>query len=319
MSAGWLAIAALFAAVTGANDGAAIVASGLRVSLLRPLSALLVVVGGVLTAPLIFGTEVAATLSHRLVAFQTDGGRLAFALALLAALLVVAFLTTTGRPTSLTVALIGGIAGAGLGYGLPVAWGTVGRVLLFGILSPICAGLAGLVLARLLHHVPPLQHMPLVTRAGTALGYVLLALAYGANDGQKMLAVFAIAGNAGGAVHTGGRTLALIGLCFVAGAALSLPRLASRLGADLLRVRPLHAITAQAASAAAAFGSAVGHAPVSMTQSLTASLVGAGVSEGSRRVRWRAVSRLAMAWVVTLPASIAVASAVTAFARAVAG
>ncbi|MBX6370879.1 MAG: inorganic phosphate transporter [Acidothermus sp.] len=319
MEAGWLTIAALFAVVTGANDGAAIVASGLRVSFLRPLTALLVLVAGVLISPLLFGTEVAATLSHRLVTFKADGGRTAFALGLLAALLVVGVLTAMGRPTSLTVALIGGIAGAGLGYGLPVAWTTVGRVLVFGLLSPLFGGLVGLGLARMLRHAPPLQHMPLVMRVGTLLGYGLLALAYGANDGQKMLAVFAVAQSGNGHIKADALTLGLTGLCFVAGAAASLPRLASRLGAELLRVRPLHAMTAQTASAAAAFGSALAHAPVSMTQSLAASLVGSGASEGSRRVRWRAVSRLGMAWVVTLPASIAVSSAVAGLVHAVAG
>ncbi|HVL99017.1 MAG TPA: inorganic phosphate transporter, partial [Egibacteraceae bacterium] len=57
-------------------------------------------------------------------------------------------------------------------------------------------------------------------------------------------------------------------------------------------------------------GSAAVGAPVSMTQSVAAALVGAGMSYGHRRVRWRAVGRLGLAWLLTLPASAALAAAV---------
>jgi len=312
-----LALALVFAIVTGANDGGAILTMGLRLPSLRPLGAIVVLVLGVTLAPLLFGVHVAETFSKRLVSFDVANGRAAFVIGLCAALAVVAMLTRSGLPTSLTLALIGGITGAGLGYGLSVAWPGVLAVLAFGLAAPIVGGLGGLGLARALRALPADRSIPAAVRWSTLAGYVVQAFAYGANDGQKMLAVFAITGAAGDALTvraSSGRLLA-IGCCFAIGTILSLRRLAGRLGRDLLVVRPVHALSAELASSLAVFGSATAGMPVSMTQAIAGALVGAGVSESSRRVRWRAVVRLAMAWAVTLPATVVVAFVAAAAAR----
>ncbi|MGH8888263.1 MAG: inorganic phosphate transporter [Acidothermaceae bacterium] len=312
-----LALALVFAVVTGANDGGAILTMGLRLPSIRPLGALVVLVLGVTLAPLLFGVHVAETFSKRLVSFDAANGRSAFVVGLCAALAVVAVLTRSGLPTSLTLALIGGITGAGLGYGLSVAWPGVLAVLAFGLAAPLAGGLAGLGLARALRALPADRAIPLAVRWSTLAGYVVQAFAYGANDGQKMLAVFAITGTAGDAltVRASSERLVTIGCCFAIGTVLSLRRLAGRLGRDLLVVRPVHALSAELASSAAVFGSAAAGMPVSMTQAIAGALVGAGVSESSRRVRWRAVVRLAMAWAVTLPATVVLAFVVAAAAR----
>ena len=41
-----------------------------------------------------------------------------------------------GRPTSLTLALMGGIVGAGIGARLPAQWAVVGKVLRVGFAAP---------------------------------------------------------------------------------------------------------------------------------------------------------------------------------------
>lgn len=311
-------VAVVFAIVTGANDGGAILTMGLRIPSLRPIGAIAVLTGGVVLAPLWFGVHVAETFSKRLVGFDSGNGRTAFVVGLCAAIVVVGVLTALGLPTSLTLALIGGITGAGLGYGLPISWHGVIGVLAFGIAAPIVGGLAGLGLARLLRWVPADRSVPAAVRAATVLGYGIQALAYGANDGQKMLAVFAVTAGASGQfdVHPTTGRLAVIACCFAVGAAISLRRLAGRLGRDLLVVRAVHALSAEIGSSAAVFASAVAGMPVSMTQSIAGALVGAGVSESSRRVRWRAVMRLGMAWALTLPASIAVAAVAAMIGRA---
>jgi len=311
-------VAVVFAIVTGANDGGAILTMGLRIPSLRPIGAIAVLTGGVVLAPLWFGVHVAETFSKRLVGFDSGNGRTAFVVGLCAAIAVVGVLTALGLPTSLTLALIGGITGAGLGYGLPISWHGVIGVLAFGIAAPIVGGIAGLGLARLLRWVPADRSVPAAVRAATVLGYGIQALAYGANDGQKMLAVFAVTAGASGQfdVHPTTGRLAIIACCFAVGAAISLRRLAGRLGRDLLVVRAVHALSAEIGSSAAVFASAVAGMPVSMTQSIAGALVGAGVSESSRRVRWRAVMRLGMAWALTLPASIAVAAVAALIGRA---
>jgi PiT family inorganic phosphate transporter len=312
-------VAVVFAVVTGANDGGAILTMGLRIPSLRPIGAIAVLTAGMVLGPLWFGVHVATTFSKRLVAFDSGNGRTAFVLGLCAAIAVVGVLTVLGLPTSLTLALIGGITGAGLGYRLPISWSGVFGVLAFGIAAPIVGGIAGLALAHVLRWVPADRSVPVAVRAATVLGYGVQALAYGANDGQKMLAVFAVTSSANGRfdVHPTAGRLAAIACCFAIGIVISLRRLAGRLGRDLLVVRPVHALSAELGSSAAVFGSAVAGMPVSMTQSIAGALVGAGVSESSRRVRWRAVMRLGMAWALTLPASVAVAGVAALIGRAV--
>ena len=309
------AIAVVFAIITGANDGGAILTMGLRIPRLRPIGAIAVLAVGVGVAPVLFGVEVARTFSRRLVAFDGATGRTAFVVGLCAALAVVAVLTARGLPTSLTLALVGGITGAGLGYDLPVSWSSVLSVLAFGIAAPVVGGLLGLGLARLLRLLPAERRLPQVVRAVTVIGYALQALAYGANDGQKMLAVFAVADGDPFRVRPSAGVLVASGLLFAVGTVISLRRLAGRLGRDLLVVRPVHALSAELGSAGAVLGSAALGMPVSMTQSIAGALVGAGMSESSRRVRWRAVARLGTAWAATLPASVAVAFAAGAIAQ----
>jgi PiT family inorganic phosphate transporter len=307
---GLLIVAIIFAIATGANDGGAILTMGLRLPSLRPIGAIVVLTAGVVLAPLWFGVHVAETFSKRLVGFDAGDGRTAFVIGLCAAIAVVAVLTLLAMPTSLTLALIGGITGAGLGYGLPISWGGVLRVIAFGIAAPIVGAIAGLAFARALRWVPADRSIPVAVRWATMAGYAVQAMAYGANDGQKMLAVVAVTSSSGGHidVHPTADRLIVIGCCFAIGVVISLRRLAGRLGRDLLVVRPVHALSAEIGSSLAVFGSAAAGVPVSMTQSIAGALVGAGVSESSRRVRWRAVMRLGMAWALTLPASVAIAA-----------
>ena len=85
-------------------------------------------------------TAVAMTLSERLVDFEGDTGRIALLIAVTAAVVVIAVLGRLGLPTSLTLAIMGAIAGAGWGSGLRIAWATLGIVLAL-------AAIAGLLLS----------------------------------------------------------------------------------------------------------------------------------------------------------------------------
>jgi PiT family inorganic phosphate transporter len=117
MSIALLVVAALFAVVAGANDGSSILASAVRVSGLRPWVSISILLAAVVLGPLVlFGTSVATTLAHRLVPFDARGGvHVVLLVAALAAMLVVFGLSRAGLPTSLTLALVGGISGAGWG------------------------------------------------------------------------------------------------------------------------------------------------------------------------------------------------------------
>lgn len=301
-------VASAFAVISGANDGGALLAVSLNLPAIRPLAAAALLATTIVLGALVLGTEVATTLATRLVAFDTGSSVYALPSAVGAAVGVVAVLSRLGLPTSLTLALIGGIAGAGIGFGLTVSWGTIGYVLAIAALAPAVGLLGAILLLRLLAHAPAGGALRRVRWAHRG-AFGLLCLAYSINDGQKMLAIFAIAfGTATPIVAPDVRQLLLIAVLFVIGMLLGLRRIAKTLGSKVVTPRPVNVVTAETAAAAAVLGSSALGAPVSITQSITGGLVGAGISSGYQRVRWNTAGQIGIAWLVTLPAAAAAAA-----------
>jgi inorganic phosphate transporter, PiT family len=311
----WLLIAAIaFAVVNGVNDGGALLSVGLDVRTLRPLSSLLLLSAAVAVAPLLIGTAVATTLTTRLVTLDGPDGRLALVVAVTVAVVVTWGLAARGLPTSLTLGVVGAIAGGGVGAALPVAWSTVALVLAMAAVAPLAGLGVAWALARIASAWPSSRSLDQRTGRWHVVAFGLQCLAYGANDGQKMLAVLAVAvGTAGtGAVPVVAWQLATVAVAFLVGATIGLPRVARTLGGGVVAVRPHEAVSSELASATVVLATGAIGAPVSMTQAVAGGLIGAGGTRGWSRVRWRAAAQLAAAWVLTLPLAFVAAAATTA-------
>ncbi|MCA2184163.1 inorganic phosphate transporter [Nonomuraea cavernae] len=298
--------------ISGANDGATLIGLGLRFphSPGWTVAALLAVV--LFAGPYVLGMTVARTFTERLAGLGTAGGAVAFLSGVLIAVVVVAVLSGRGLPTSLTLAVIGGISGAGLGAGLPVSWSALGTVLAIGAGAPLVGLVLGYLLGAMSRRVPSHRRMPRLLLGAHLLAYAAQCVAYAVNDGQKMIAVVSVAygvdrdGLGGvGRVSVPPAWMAALVLIFLAGALTSLTRVGERLGRGLVLTRPLHIVSAETAATGAVLGSSALGSPVSMTQSITAGVVGVATSEGARRVRWQGVLNVGMAWLLTLPSSMA--------------
>lgn len=318
-------VAVAFAAVNGANDGGTLLALSLRTAGLRVWVAMLVLAAMVAVAPVLVGTQVATTLAVRLVDVGT-AGRAVLLGAVLAAVAVPFALARAGLPTSLTVALVGGLVGAGAVTGAGVAWPLVAGVVAAAAAAPVAGGALAFALSRLARHLAVPRGAARFLARAHRITFALQALAYGANDGQKMLAVGAIAlgliggqagssGGSGSGVPAAWPLLAGAALAFLAGAALGLRRYARTVGM-IIPLRQPNAVVGEAAASAAVLGTAALGAPVSMTQAVAGGLVGTGASEGQGRVRWQVTSRIAIAWVATLPLAAAVGAATAALLAA---
>ncbi|WP_386317000.1 inorganic phosphate transporter [Streptosporangium jiaoheense] len=306
------AMAVLFVLVSGANDGATLIGLGLRFprSPGWAIAALLMV--ALFAGPYVLGVSVARTFTERLAGLGTSGGATAFLAGVVTAVIVVAVLTGKGLPTSLTLAVIGGISGAGLGAGLPVSWRSLGTVLAVGAGAPLVGLVLGHLLGTLSRRVPSYHRMPRLLLSAHLLAYAGQCVAYAVNDGQKMIAVVSVALNVGrdglggvGPIEVPPVWMAVLVLLFLAGSLTSLTRVGERLGRGLVITRPLHIVSAETAATGAVLGSSALGSPVSMTQSITAGVVGVAASEGARRVRWQSVVNMGTAWLVTLPSSMA--------------
>jgi PiT family inorganic phosphate transporter len=84
-------------------------------------------------------------------------------------------------------------------------------------------------------------------------------------------------------------------------------RLIRTLGRKFYKIRPIHGFTSQLASATVIMGAALLGGPVSTTHVVSSSIVGVGSAERLGKVRWGTMRSIAIAWVITIPASAAMA------------
>jgi PiT family inorganic phosphate transporter len=323
LCAGLLAVAVALAVISGINDGGVLLAPAVRYPVVPVGWFVAVLCLALVSGPLLLGVSVARTLESGIFGGQDDT-RSVFLIGVAVALVVVLGLSRGGLPTSLTLALVGGLSGAAWGSGLGVAGGTVGKVLLIGAAAPTVGMLAGWLVGQLSRMRPAERRRTGTFRALHVTAFSLQCLAYAINDGQKMLAVAAVAvaalpgavavldsGNPGMLAAVSGTLM----LLFCLGMLSSVRAVSGRIASGLAVLRPVDAISAQFVAAASVLASSAAGAPVSMTQALAGGVVGAAGSKGMRRVRWDAAARIAGAWLVTLPASGTGAFAVAALVR----
>ncbi|MFC4119773.1 inorganic phosphate transporter [Nonomuraea zeae] len=304
-------VAVLFVLISGANDGATLIGLGLRFPHTPGWVAVALLVAVLFAGPYVLGVTVARTFTEGLAGLGTSVGAAVFLAGVVIAIVVVAALTGKGLPTSLTLAVIGGISGAGLGAGVPVSWGSLARVLAIGLCAPAVGLVLGYLLGTASRQVPSYRRMPKLVLAAHLVAYTAQCTAYAVNDGQKMIAVVSVALDVGrnglgrvGPVAVSPAWMAVLAALFLAGSLTSLNRVGERIGRGLVIARPLHVLSAETAATGAVLGSSALGSPVSMTQSVTAGVVGVVASEGSRRVRWQGVLNMGTAWLVTLPSSL---------------
>jgi PiT family inorganic phosphate transporter len=272
---------------------------------------------------LVGGSAVALTVSS-LVHLEPSDVASVFASAALAS---VAFTLACARariPTSASFGLVGGLIGAALVAGGvdAVAWGWfsglsptgVLGVLTGMLLSPLVGAVAGAVVDRAsrvaLRRVSR-RGVPGV-RGGIWVGSAVVALAGGANDGQKAMGVaiaaLAAAGSTAAVNHVPLWVRVSCAVLVAAGTMLGGQRVVRTVSSGIYREGLLEALNAQATAAFLVVGATVQAAPVSASNVVASAVVGVGVDRRPRHVRWTVVGRLLTAWTLTAPACAVLAA-----------
>ena len=292
-------LALAFAVMVGRNDGSPLVALAIRAMDRNAWLPPLVLATATVTIPLLGWSAVADTLAGMFTAAAGTTGT-GLAVLLLATIITLLISTASGIPTSITLALVGATAGAQLALGAFESERIV-RVLVLAAAGPMVALLLALVLTRLVTATRG-RHLERALRWQRSTGLEATAVAYGANDGQKLLAVFAVmfgVGAAGGARDW--RIIVLVFACFIAGTGWGMRRSVRALRQGVLHPKPYQVASTLWASAVAVLIGSVLAAPVSMTQSITGGLIGSTSLQEWRRVRWEQGQRVLIAWLWTLP------------------
>ncbi|CAG0979976.1 Low-affinity inorganic phosphate transporter 1 [Rhodocyclaceae bacterium] len=337
-----LAVAAVlvvlvFDYTNGFHDAANIVASVIASRAMTPVQAVLIVGVFEFLGPLLGGTAVANTIGKFI---DLDGVEPVTALTIILCGLVGAiawnlFTWWRGIPSSSSHALVGGLAGAvvvsvGADH---VAWGFaelahghvtgVMKVLAALVLSPLVGFWVGFGLQRLmlflLRGARPamnrnLRNAQFLTAAG-------LGFSHGANDAQKSMGILTLVLMLGGFVDSFAVPLWVM---FACASAITLGilsggwRIVRTLGFAIYKVRPLHALDSQCASAAVIFTASAIGAPVSTTHVVATSIMGIGAAERPKAVRWAKAGEIATTWIITIPGAALVSVAFYFVLRAVA-
>lgn len=227
---------------------------------------------------------------------------------LLAVLFTLAFSAFLNAPTSITLALIGSLAGTALGTGGDVPWRPLVRIVSLGVAAPLVSmGLAFLI--RKVQQNLPLRRFNARRRVGLLrAGYFFLLSAYATNDGQKI--IFATALALGVGVDDATRRIwwvLLAALIFTLGALHGADRSGKFIRHGIARSSAGALTTSEFAAGISVFAGSFLGAPLSATQSISGGLAGTAFAISSRNVYWNGLRRVAATWVWTLPLATLVA------------
>jgi PiT family inorganic phosphate transporter len=218
-----------------------------------------------------------------------------------------------GIPSSSSHALIGGVVGstiAASGFGAVKWQGIAGKVLLPAMLAPIVAVAIAAVgtwlIGRLSRSLPERQRTK-GFRLGQIASASMVSLAHGTNDAQKTMGVITLALIAHGSLGTGSQAptwvIVSCALAISLGTYVGGWRVIRTLGKGLVEIDSRQGLAAESSSAATILVSSHFGYPLSTTHVATGSIVGSGIGRAGAQVRWGVAGRMAIAWLVTLPAA----------------
>ncbi len=307
----------------GFHDTANAMATSVATGALRPKVA--VVISAVLNlAGAFLSLEVAKTVASGLVDEAKVTPTVIFA-GLVGAILWNLLTWLAGLPSSSSHALFGGLIGAtwvALGSGAVHFDKVVNKVIVPAIASPLVAGLVAAVGTFLAYRITARRSEQSVSR-GFRVGQVasasLVSLAHGTNDAQKTMGIITLTLIAAGKLpHDSDPPLWVI---LAAGLAISLGtytggwRIMRTMGTRIIDIQPRQGFAAESASATVILASSHLGFPLSTTHVVSGGVVGAGVGRRLTEVRWGTAGRMALAWLVTLPAAAAIGALASRLAK----
>lgn len=325
---GAIAAALFFDFINGFHDAANSIATVVGTRVLKPLHAVSLAASANFIGPFVFGTAVAATVGKGII--QPEFSTVDVILAGLVGAIVWNLITWWfGLPSSSSHALIGGLVGSAIMVGgfEAVVIGGIERVLVFMVVSPavgfaIAAAFALALMFFLGKSVPG--------RVNRVFGRLQIAssaffsLTHGANDGQKTMGVITALLIAGGMLQS---ESFVVPLWVIIGAAVAIAlgtffggwRIVKTMAFKLTNLRPYQGFCAETGGGAILTTMAWMGIPVSTTHAISGAIMGAGSTKRLSAVRWGLGRRIVYAWIITIPASAALAAVILLMIRAVTG
>ena len=222
-----------------------------------------------------------------------------------------------GIPSSSSHALVGGIIGAGVAHaGLTgVQWSVLNKTLIAIVLSPTL----GMMLSMLIMLVTSWMGVR-ATAAGAERSFRALhlvssatySIGHGLNDAQKTMGIIAVLLYSTGRLHGDFHVPHWVALgCYIAMGLGTLSggwRIIETMGTRITKLSQHQGFSASAGGTVMLFAASLLGIPVSTTHTITGCIIGAGAARRASAVRWQVAQNVMIAWLITIPASAAVAA-----------
>jgi inorganic phosphate transporter, PiT family len=309
-------LAVSFDYVNGFHDTANAIATSVSTRALRPYQAILMSATANFLGALA-GTAVAKFVAAGIVTIPGgDAGQIIVAAALVGAIAWNLITWRAGIPSSSSHALIGGIIGASVaavGAGALKVDGIVGKVLIPLVVSPVLGIVIGFVLMVTLLNLFRRAHPRRINerfRRLQVLSAAYMAFSHGSNDAQKTMGVMTIALVTAGILP---EPVVPLWIILLAASAISLGtaaggwRIIRTMGQKVVKLDPVHGFAAETTAASIILGASAFGIPVSTTHVISTAIMGVGASDRFSAVRWGVAGDIVVAWILTIPASAAMA------------
>jgi inorganic phosphate transporter, PiT family len=310
------AVAVAFDYVNGFHDTANAIATSVSTHALRPYQAILMSATANFLGALT-GTAVAKTIAAGIATTPGGDAGQIIVLAALAGGITWNLVTWRGGiPSSSSHALIGGLIGATIaasGTGALNVDGIVGKVLVPLVVSPVLGIAIGFALMVVLLNLFRRSHPRQINerfRRLQLLSAAYMAFAHGSNDAQKTMGIMTLALVSAGILS---KPIVPLWIIFLAASAISLGtaaggwRIIRTMGQRVVKLDPVHGFAAETTAATIILGASQFGIPVSTTHVISTAIMGVGASDRFSAVRWGVAGDIVIAWILTLPASGAVA------------
>jgi PiT family inorganic phosphate transporter len=310
-----VAVALAFDFINGFHDAANSIATVVSTRVLSPGRAVIWAAFFNFIAAFGFGTAVAKTVGSGMIHLDVVTFAVIFA-GLVGAIAWDLLTWYYGLPTSSSHALFGGYAGAAVakaGLGAVIASGWT-KTLVFMVVAPAIGLGVGLVMMTAVYWACRNMRPARVDRWFRRLQLVSAAaysLMHGANDAQKTMGIIA------GVLFTAGylETFSIpLWVILAAHAAIALGtlsggwRIIHTMGQRITKLQPVSGFAAETGAAVAIYTASMLGIGISTTHTITGAIMGVGSTRRLSAVRWGVARRIVWAWLLTIPASAAIAA-----------
>jgi len=324
-----LAIGAIIAALVfdflnGFHDAANSIATVVGTRVLRPLQAVAMAAAANFAGPFLFGVAVATTIGKGII--DPNFVTLDIIIGALAGAIIWDIITwLLGLPTSSSHALIGGIIGAGIaGAGTQsIIFGGLQKVVTGIVISPVVGLVVAFLLATLLITIFAKRRPSAVNSVFGRLQIVsstYFSLTHGANDGQKTMGVIALILLTQGVItkfEVPYYVIIMAALAISLGTFFGGWRIVKTMAVRITQLKPYQGFAAETGGATILAILAWLGIPASTTHAISGAIMGAGAVKRASAVRWGIGRRIVWAWIITIPASAAVAFVSTLIIKAI--